>query len=176
MKRTTLAVAALLVASFAMTQVAAAQKYIWIGGAAAMPIGDSKDGLKTGYMGDVGFGLPINDKLDFQLGVLFGNNEHKVGTGSTDLLAGSAGLGYALTTGNTINPYLLGSVGMMRADGGGPEAETDFMFQGGGGVSGQLSPNLGWWIEARYLQSGSGDTKLTLMPIAGGITIRLGGA
>ena len=174
MKRTTLAVAAVLVASFAVAEVASAQKYIWIGGAAAMPIGDSKDGLKTGYMGDVGFGLPMNDRLDVHLGVLFGNNKHKVGNGSTDLLAGSIGLGYSLTSGSTINPYVLGSVGMMRADGGGPEAETEFMFQGGGGVSGDLSPNLGWWIEARYLQSGSGNTKLTLMPIAGGISIRFG--
>jgi hypothetical protein len=37
-----------------------------------------------------------------------------------------------------------------------------------------LSPRLGYWVEARYLQSGSGVSKVTLVPVAAGITIGIG--
>lgn len=169
MKRMTLAVAASLFALSATAQLAEAQgKYAWIGAGAGIPIGDSGDGLKTGYLADVGIGFDLREKVDLHLGVLFGNNPHKIGDRSTDLLGGSVGLEYAITTGKAANPYVLGGVGAMRLDAAG-EADTEFMFHGGGGIAGPLSPRLGYWIEARYLQAGSGDSKLTIVPLAAGI-------
>jgi len=176
MKRFVIACAAVLVASFAGASSASAQgNFVWLGGSATVPIGDSGDALKTGYLLDFGFGRPINEKLGLQIGGLYGSSDAKTGTGSIDLLGGSVGLGYNFTTEAMLNPYVLGSVGMMQSDNGVTDAESEFMFQIGAGLFKTLSTRFGFWAEARYLSAGSGNTKLTLVPVAAGISITLGG-
>lgn len=176
MKRSTMVLAMLVAASLAAAGSARAQgHFVWAGASAAVPIGDSKDGLKTGFLADVGLGHTVNEKLTLQLGGLFGSSSHKVGDGSTDLLGGSLGVGYTLVSNAHFSPYVLGSVGMMRADNGITDAESEFMFQLGAGLTEPLTSRAVLWCETRYLSAGSGDSKLTLVPLAIGVAFSFGG-
>jgi hypothetical protein len=177
MKRLSVLFTAVVVASLLTAPSASAQmsKFVWVGGAAVVPTGDSGDGLETGWWADVGFGLGFNEKVSLQLGGLFGSNDAKTGNGKLDMMGGSLGLGYSLTTGAMLNPYLLGSIGMLQMDNGVTDAESEVMFQGGGGVFSALGQRVGFFVEARYLQAGSGDTKFTAIPVAVGLTFSLGG-
>jgi hypothetical protein len=64
---------------------------------------------------------------------------------------------------------------MLQMDNGVTDAESEVMFQGGGGVFSALGQRVGFFVEARYLQAGSGDTKFTAIPVAVGLTFSLGG-
>lgn len=176
MNRLTLAVATLAVTSLAAFPNLEAQpnKFLWVGGAFVVPTGDSADGLKTGYWADVGLGMNVNPQLSLQLGGLFGSNDAKVGSGSLDALGGSLGIGYTLSRTMVLQPYVLGSVGMLRLDNGITDASSEFMLQGGGGLFAPLGEYVGAFVEGRYLQAGSDDSKFTAFPVAVGLTIAFG--
>lgn len=167
---------ALALACFAPT-VRAQTPYVWLGGAATMPIGDSKNALKTGWLLDVGYGHPIagSKKLSFQIGGLYGSNSSKFGgTGKNSLLGGMANLSLGTSSDKKMGGYFYAGGGVLQLKSEGASGDTKGAFQVGGGVTRTISMGS-IWAEVRYLASGSSPTKLTLLPITVGITKNLGG-
>lgn len=169
-----LGVALVLASSITATDAVAQSKYLWIGGAMTQPMGDTKEAYESGFLADVGLGIPMGgDKLSLHIGGLYGGNDFKGFDVSTDLMGGYVGFGYSLTSGAKINPYVMAHGGMMRAKSG-DNSESKGMFAVGGGLHTSLSDRVGLWADVRYLSVMS-DPKFTLLPIAAGITINLGG-
>jgi opacity protein-like surface antigen len=177
MKRfTTLAVAVLLASVATATTAVAQSKYIWVGGAMTQPIGDSKDVFESGFLADVGLGIPLGgQRLSLQIGGLYGSSDIKGVDASVDMMGGTVGLEYDLMTGGKITPYLYGNAGLMNMDNGITDAESKMMFAAGGGLGFSLTPKVSLWADVRYLSIATEGKATTFMPIAAGLSFRFGG-
>ena len=166
-----MAVAGVLVVSLA-SAVHAQSRYSWVGVAATVPVGDSKDAMKTGWMGDVGMGFPLmgSKKTSLQLGGLYGSNDAKVGSGSSTFYAVYLNVGYTVNPDAKISPYGYLGGGILGSKPEGGSSDTNGAYQVGAGLAYTVNPKCQFWGEARYLGSGSGNSKLTLMPITIGLT------
>lgn len=176
MKRVRLTVVAAFALLFvAFAAPANAQRGVWLAAAGTPPIGDSKDALKTGWLLDFGYSHPLGaSKVSLQAGGLYGSNSAKVGDGSMTLFGGLINLIY----GTGIKPkwswYVYGGGGALSLKPDQGDSETKGAFHVGTGLSRELNAKHDLWFEARYLSSGSGNEKLTLMPITVGISHLLG--
>ncbi len=174
MRNAALAVAALTLAAAAP---AAAQSGFTVGlnGGVAVPVGDAKDALKTGFgggvqlmmrnpAGKVGFGIEAEyNRLGYKeiLGVDPNASLNAYGV--------MARLDFAL--GNSL--YLLGGAGLYRTEvtGGddlpdfGDTSNTDFAVQGGAGFG--FGPGL--FVEAKYVNIFTDNSSTSMIPITLGI-------
>jgi hypothetical protein len=150
-----------------------AQGHVWAGGAITIPVGDSENSLKQGWLADFGWARPLakNDKISLHLGGLYGANEGKTGAG-LDLLAASVGLSYSFSY-RGIEPYALTHLGVMRMSGE-TRSENEPLVQMGGGISKKLNETASAWVEARYLTT-TGNTRLSLIPLTAGLSFSVGG-
>jgi hypothetical protein len=146
---------------------------VWAGGAYTIAAGDSEKSLKNGWLADFGWAKPVADRKDisWQLGGLYGANAGK-SDGGLELLAASVGLSYRFSYGG-FEPYAVAHVGVMRMSGE-TRSENETLVQMGGGVRKALNESASLWIDARYLTT-TGNTRLTLIPIAAGLSFGLGG-
>ena len=171
MRRNAVMLAGLLLVTPTIAHAQGSSMYAWIGVEAAMPIGDSKDALDMGFLATAGLGRTLTGKLSLQVEGLFGSISAKVGDGSTKLMGGLVNLGYDFAPGTKFNPYIFAGGGMLNAKPEGFDGETESAYQIGGGFSRSMSAKWGIWVDVRYLASGSGASKMTLLPIAAGITL-----
>src|SRR5262245_47345746 len=90
-------VAAVVLSAVVLASTGRAQTgYVWAGAAATVPIGDSKDVVKTGWLADFGYGrlFGSDKRCSWQLQGLFGSSSAKVGDASTQLMGGMVNLSY----------------------------------------------------------------------------------
>jgi opacity protein-like surface antigen len=156
-----------------------------IGGGLTIPMGDFKDGFKTGWqaMGGVDFGL---SGLPFMLRVdgLYGQNNAKdalnTALGTTDaktkFFGGMAGAQYVIGSGPApVKPYILGEIGAVNTKfsaGGSSASKTHFAFAPGLGIQFGLG-SLHAFVEGKYLSIHASGGSLNMIPIIVGI--RFGG-
>lgn len=150
--------------------------YMWLGAGATIPVGDSKDSFKTGWLADAGVGFPLmgSTHVSLQIQGLYGSSGAKVVSGSTSLFAGLVNLSYGTSPDVKTGAYFyVGGGYLSRKPEGGP-SDGNGAYQVGGGLSQNLSDKLTLWADLRYLVSGSGDSKLQLMPVVVGVSYTLG--
>ena len=150
-----------------------------IAGGATVPTGDFGDLYGTGFnvMGSLGFqpaALPVGVRFDVAYHSLPGGDVGGVfELDDLSIISGTANA--VLTVSNTggVRPYLIGGVGLYRADGGDGEASTDFGINGGGGLEFALA-GFSTFLEARYHSvfiddMGTDVGNLNLIPIVFGL-------
>jgi hypothetical protein len=152
------------------------------GGGPSIPIGDFGDIAKTGWMVGGGVLLPIG-QAGMWAGAegLYGRNGISVGDIDFDeswtLTGGNALLGMTFSPGQSMSPFVFGSVGLLSlgATGEGSESESGLSFGAGGGVSFAISPTASVWGLGRFMNARIEDENLQFIPITVGVTLRLGG-
>jgi opacity protein-like surface antigen len=162
-------VAGALVAMAIATPAQAQKPFVFFGGGVSIPMSDYADGVKTGWAAQAGIGIDIGTKglwADIEAG--YGSNSHEVGSGNTKLLSGLAVLGYTVSPGASVSPYLLGGLGFVRAKSG-ALSETNFAYTGGAGLGFRVSPKTLFYVEGRYM---GGDVQF--IPIMAGLSISFG--
>lgn len=150
-----------------------------IAAGATVPTGDFADAYGTGFniMGTLGFqpaAMPVGVRFDLMYHSLPGEDlGGVVELEDLNIIAGSANA--ILTVSNTggVRPYLIGGIGMYRADGGGDETSTDFGINGGAGLEFGLA-GFSTFLEARYHSvfiddEGTDVGNLNLIPIVFGL-------
>ena len=150
---------------------AQAQTYVFFGGGAIMPLGDTKDALKTGYLGNVGIGRNIG--MDGALSVnaegIYGSSKYKVGTGSFGIYGAFANIEYDIAHTMALHPYVYAGGGMLGSKPEGGDSDTKGAYQVGVGFGYKMTSAWTFWGDARYLAT-SGDNNLTLAPITFGFS------
>ena len=150
-----------------------------IAAGATVPTGDFSDAYGTGFniMGTLGFqpaAMPVGVRFDLMYHSLPGEDVGGlVEFDDLNIIAGAANA--VLTVSNTggVRPYLIGGVGLYRADGGEGEATTDFGINGGAGLEFGLA-GFSTFLEARYHSvfiddEGTDVGNLNLIPIVFGL-------
>jgi len=174
-----LAAAALLMAVTAQTATAQARGYVGFGGGVAIPMGDFKDEVKTGWLGQVIAGVTgasgmIGGRIDGN----YIRNSVK-GTGGTHTTLLGANLDLVVTPGKRpakVHPYLLGGIGVFNAKESGSgvsgDGVTKFAFNAGAGLQIHLGNRMDFYTEVRYLNIRT-ENSTSLLPIV--IGLRFGG-
>jgi opacity protein-like surface antigen len=173
--------AALLLGSLALAGIAptVTAQSVWVGGGAGIPTSDFKNGVKTGWLANAGLMIPTGAKgLSASVEGYYGSNKWKVaGTGKSDLIAGLVSLGYAFMPDGKFSPYIFGGGGILNSKAkpttGTSVSKSKAAYQFGGGVSFQVAPTIWFWADARYLGTGGGTGKLTMIPITAGLSFDL---
>jgi hypothetical protein len=150
---------------------------LWVGGAAAVPMSDSKDVMKTGWLGNVGLGIPIKAVRGLGIGVdgFWGKADSKIVDNSITMYMVTGSLGYTLMPEAAIKPYVFVGGGVLGTKLEGTDSQSDGSFQVGGGLSLKLTEKIELWGDVRYTTAGSGSTRTTLLPIAIGLSCPIGG-
>lgn len=166
----------LAVAFLAIPAMAQAQMYGWLGGVASIPLSDTKDVLKTGYMASVGIGKGIAQNGDFSINVegLLGSSDFKNTSGSSTLYGGFVNLEYDFNSKATLHPYAYVGGGVLSAKSEQGDTKSKGAYQGGAGLAYKLNSQWTLWGDVRYLGSGSGTEKVTLLPISVGFSKSFG--
>jgi opacity protein-like surface antigen len=165
----------LAVALLAVPAMAQAQMYMFIGGVASVPLSDTKDVLKTGYMVDFGIGKAIQQGGNVSVNVegLVGTSDEKgVGGGSTTLYGGFVNLEGDLNAKATLHPYGYVGGGVLSVHPDVGDSKSKGAYQAGAGLAYKLSQEWTLWGDVRYLGTGSGSglEKTTLLPISIGFS------
>lgn len=164
---------------------ASAQIAIQVGGAATFPLGDGVDDYgsyaKTGWMAAAGVNVPIGEAgLGVGAAGFFGSNNHETDGEKTNLYGILGTVGYTISTGAPIMPYVYGGLGFMthafKSDTLGDDSASALAWGGGAGIGFPLG-GIGGSIEGFYL-AGTGDdlSGTKLFGVGAGISIPLGGA
>lgn len=169
----------LLVASAPGAADAQARGYVGISGGGSVPIGDFKDAVKAGWLGQVIGGVKLNDFLGVRVDGTYGQHKVKGTSGENFKIFG--GMGDVLlspkTSGNA-TPYVFGGAGFQNGKVGSGSSTTNWAWNAGIGVS--VKPgnsNVGIFAEARFLSTHnknapSGSSKFSnAIPITLGVRI-----
>jgi hypothetical protein len=146
-----------------------AQASFSIAAGAAVPIGNTSDGMNVGYniTGAIGIKPPIAP-IGLRVDGMFNSMELKAGGGSGRIAAGTANL----TVSGPMIPlgYLIGGVGMYNSSAsGGGSSSTDFGFNVGVGLKFPLT-GFSTFAEARLHYVNTDVEKTKFVPITFGIT------
>jgi opacity protein-like surface antigen len=178
---------ALLATAFIST-AATAQVSIYGGGGVTIPVGayagtedfQNDSGAKTGWMAQLGFGVPIGASAwGVDIGGFYGNNSHdeEFDAGSSTTLYGAlGGLTYRLGDRAKTGVFLYGGLGFLThkyssdtsPDDG--SSEANFAYQLGAGLDIPMG-KVNLWLFTGYLGASGSAT----IPILAGISIPLGG-
>lgn len=150
-----------------------------IAAGATVPTGDFADAYGTGFniMGTLGFqpaAMPVGVRFDLMYHSLPGEDlGGVVELEDLNIIAGSANAILTVSNSGGVRPYLIGGIGMYRADGGGDETSTDFGINGGAGLEFGLA-GFSTFLEARYHSvfiddEGTDVGNLNLIPIVFGL-------
>lgn len=171
------ALAALALAAPAQAQ---STPFVYFGGGLSLPMGDFKDGAKTGWLANAGLGVSVGTKgLMVGFDAFYGSNKWKAGLdGKTDLLIGLGTVGYTIGTADQkVRPYILGSVGFMnnkaKPGTGTSVSETAIAFGGGAGLLFKMGAKSSFFAEGRYLTASKNGGTTAFVPVLVGITIDL---
>lgn len=156
----TLAVALSL---FLLPSVVSAQMFAFLGGGGTFPTGDFGEYANTGWIASGGVGIPVGPPgLAVVIEGFYGQNNHSdVDGDKTNPYGAMVEVDYAFGTPGSIQPYLLGGVGLLVhkystniASFSG--SESQFGYTAGAGAVVPLGGALGIYGEGRYW--GSSDT------------------
>lgn len=149
-----------------------------IAAGATVPTGDFADAYGTGFniMGTLGFqpaAMPVGIRFDLMYHSLPGEDlGGVVELEDLNIIAGAANAILTVSNSGGVRPYLIGGIGMYRADGGGDETSTDFGINGGAGLEFGLA-GFSTFLEARYhsvfVDGGEDVGNLNLIPIVFGL-------
>lgn len=167
----------LVVALSAVPALAQAQSYVFLGGAASLPLSTTKDALKTGWLADVGVGKTLGQGGNLSINVegLYGTSSYKVGSGSMTLYGAFVNLETDINQAAKLHPYVYVGGGMLTAKPEQGDSKSKGAYQAGAGLSYKLSAQWTLWSDVRYLGTASGDPKTTFLPISFGLTKSFGG-
>jgi opacity protein-like surface antigen len=155
----------------ALPATAAAQTYVFFGGGASMPIGDSKDALKTGWIGNVGIGRGIaaEGALSLQAEGLYGSNTYKAVDAKLNIFGAFVNLEYDINQNATLHPYVYVGGGMLGVKPEEGDSDTKGAYQAGVGLGYKMTPAWTLWGDVRYMSS-AGDNNLSFTPITFGFS------
>lgn len=167
-----LVLGALLVASAPAVAGAQARGYVGIGGGVSLPIGDFKDGVKLGFLGQVTGGVTLpNGILGFRVDGTYGLHKEKdPGTETIKLLSVTGDVVVSPKTSGKAAPYVLAGAGMLNIKNGG--SESAFAWNAGAGVV-LKSSKVGVYVEARFLSATKDGNTNSMIPVTVGV--RIGG-
>lgn len=153
--------------------VSAQGPYVFFGGGANLPMGDFKDGAKTGWIAQGGIGVDIAKVkgLWVEAEGWYGSNSGKETLPKTTLWAALGGVGYNFTPDKKVSPYIVGAAGILSGKAEGGESDSQFGYSGGAGLGYNASDRFHIWVEGRFL----GNKNVTMIPITAGVTITFGG-
>jgi hypothetical protein len=168
----------LLVASAPGAADAQARGYVGVGGGVSVPIGDFKDGVKLGWLGQVIGGVKINDIFGVRVNGSYGQHKLKgTGGGNFKIIGGMGDVVLSPKTSGNAAPYVLAGAGFQNGKAGG-SSETNWAWNAGVGVSVKAgSGNVGIYAEARFLSTHnkgapSGSSKFSnAIPVTVGVRI-----
>jgi opacity protein-like surface antigen len=179
-KRLVLLLAAFALMGFAVPSHAQAQTTIYISGGAAIPTSDFGDFANTGWMAAGGVLFDVGPSgLGVGAEVFYGQNSHKdefsfFENEKTTPYGAMAIVDYALGSGEGIQPYVFGGLGVLvhkfSADNIESESDSQFGYQVGGGVSFPIGATTSLYAEGRYM--GAEDTQY--FGVLGGLAFGLG--
>ena len=151
---------------------------IGVAAGATVPTGDFADAYGTGFniTGMVGFqpaALPVGVRFDLMYHSLPGDEIAGVELDDLNIIAGTANAVLTVSNAGGVRPYLIGGIGLYRADGGGDETSTDFGLNGGAGIEFGLA-GFSTFLEARFHSvfiddEGTDVGNLNLIPITFGL-------
>jgi opacity protein-like surface antigen len=158
----------------ARAQISSIVKPIQFGVAlgAAIPMSDLSNSVSTGFNGTLTVGFnPAMIPLGIRVDGAYNQFAFKGGGANTHFTSITGNLLYKVPS-QSINPYLIGGVGIYNAavsdNVGGTVSENDFGWNLGGGISMPLS-GFDTFIEARYNQVQSNGGSFKFIPITFGI-------
>ena len=147
--------------------------YLGIGGGVNMPIGDFKDGVKTGWLGQVVGGVTLsNGILGFRVDGSYGQNNFKGVDGKIKLIGVLGDVVVSPKMAGSLKPYVLAGAGMVNGKPEGEDGDTKFAWNAGAGL-GFGSGKVGFYVEARFLSVKTEGSSSNMIPITAGV--RLGG-
>lgn len=160
-RRMLVASAAVLFLALAAPLTANAQS-VFISAGPTVPVGDFGDLAKLGWMFEGGLIFDVGEEgLWAGVSGSYGQNSHDdefEGTfldGRTDLIVGSAVLGYSIPTESSVAPYVWGGGGILVhrfvPEVGDSESDSNFGYQFGAGLSfGSEDASARPYVEARF--------------------------
>lgn len=168
------AVALVLVGSLVAAPQAHAQLAFSIAAGAALPMGDTGDGLNMGYNATVGVGIkPPLSPLGVRIEGMFNSFDSKTMVGSPDATVRVMGLiANGTFSGPAMPVYFIGGLGMynskVTAGSFSSTAENDFGFNLGGGFNIPLT-GFSTFIEVRYHHIPDSGGAFKFVPITVGV-------
>jgi len=163
----------LLAASAPGAAEAQARGYVRLGGGINMPIGDLKDAVKTGWLGQVVGGFKINDMFGVRVDGSYGqNNEKAPGTEKIKFIGALGDVTLSPKMSGNISPYVLAGAGFLNSKDG--ASSTAFAWNAGGGI-GFAAGSLGLYLEARFLSAKKNGVTSNMIPITVGVQFGAGG-
>ena len=164
----------LLAMSAPGTAQAQARGYVKVGGGVSMPIGDLKDAVKLGWLGQVVGGFKLNDMFGVRVDGSYGQNKSKAtGGGNVKFLGALGDVTLSPKMSGSISPYVLAGAGFLNSKAGGASS-TAFAWNAGGGI-GFAAGSLGLYVEARFLSAKKNGATSNMIPITVGVQLGGGG-
>ena len=134
---------------------------------------DTKNVLKTGVLGNAGIGMALKGSDKWSVGVegFYGSADYKSPlTGSTNLYAALVDIWFSPMPKAKLSPYIVAGYGVLGVKPDNGTSKSKGAYQIEGGVNCRLNAKWGLWADVRYMGSGSGNDKLTFLPITVGLS------
>lgn len=165
----------LLAVSAPGTAEAQARGYVRVGGGLSMPMGDLKDAVKAGWLGQVVGGFKVNDMFGVRVNGSYGQNSEKSpGTDKVKFIGAMGDVTVSPKMAGSISPYVLAGAGMLNSKAGGASS-TAFAWNAGAGI-GFAAGSLGLYLEARFLSAKKSGVTSNMIPITVGVQLGGGAA
>jgi hypothetical protein len=146
---------------------AQARGYVRVGGGINLPIGDLKDVVKAGWLGQVVGGVKVNDMFGVRVDGTYGqSNEKSPGTEKIKFLGALADVTVSPKMSGSISPYVLAGAGFLNSKDG--ASSTAFAWNAGAGI-GFAAGSLGLYLEARFLSAKKNGATSNMIPITVGV-------
>jgi len=166
-------VGAVLSMGLAGSASAQARGAVTLGGGVNMPIGNFKDAVKLGWLGQVTGGVSFGDgMLGVRVDGTYGQNSEKgTGGGKFKILSAMGDVVVSPKVQGNVGPYILAGAGFANGKDG--SSETKFAWNAGAGVHAGAG-KVGFYVEARFLQVRHSDGSSNMIPITAGVRISAG--
>ncbi len=177
MKRITcIALAALAFISTAAQAQAGVELHL--GGGITQPTGNFNDAAKTGWHGLATIAVvPSHSPFAIQASALYGEDKFKVGGGKWKMFGGLGEIRFDLSTSGKSRGYLMAGGGLFNVKatptGGPASSNTKGAFDGGAGFAYMAGPEVGVFIEARYVNVLLNGPDIAFIPVTFGFRLAL---
>lgn len=115
--------------------------------------------------------------LSLQGELQLGSWDAKVGSGSTSQTSVFANLSYDINPNDkTFFPWIGAGIGSMSSKPKGGSSNSEMAYQLSAGLTYMANPTWAIWAGTSYIAAGSGNAKMTHMPLLAGISRVFGGS
>lgn len=164
----------LLAVSAPGAAVAQSRGYVNVGGGVSLPIGDLKDAVKLGWLGQVAGGVKLNDMFGVRVDGSYGQNKSKAtGGGNVKFIGALGDVTLSPKMSGSMSPYVLAGAGFLNSKAGGASS-TAFAWNAGAGL-GFGAGKVGFYVEARFLSAKKNGATSNMIPITVGVHLGGGG-